>query len=89
MKAVQDSSTANKALLTRVILGNEGAVKAIFENHINPWPDGTVFAKVAWFQQPDDKGFTRTGAFWQVEFMIRDSKVRGNDYVFTMPIKGQ
>jgi hypothetical protein len=57
----------------RQILGNDIAVKAIAENHINPWPDGTAFAKVAWFQQPDEKGLVRTGAFFQVEFMIRDS----------------
>jgi Haem-binding domain/Cytochrome P460 len=57
----------------REILGNDIAVKAIAENHINPWPDGTAFAKVAWFQQPDEKGLVRTGAFFQVEFMIRDS----------------
>jgi hypothetical protein len=57
----------------REILGNDVAVKAIAENHINPWPDGTAFAKVAWFQQPDDQGLVRTGAFYQVEFMIRDS----------------
>jgi hypothetical protein len=58
----------------REILGNEVAVNAIAENHINPWPDGTAFAKVAWYQQPDEKGFVRTGAFFQVEFMIRNSK---------------
>ncbi|HTD95851.1 MAG TPA: heme-binding domain-containing protein [Edaphobacter sp.] len=110
----------------RQILGNDVAVKAIAENHINPWPDGTTFAKVAWLQHTDDKGVVRTGAFYQVEFMIRDSKkyastkgwgwarwrgddlkpygkdaafsnecischtpVRKNDYVYTMPIKGQ
>jgi hypothetical protein len=110
----------------RVILGNNVAVKAIANNHINPWPDGTVFAKIAWFQQPDDKGFVQTGAFQQVELMIRDSHkysetkgwgfgrwrgtdlkpygkdatfvnecvnchtpVKNNDYVYTMPIKGQ
>ncbi|HEV3276013.1 MAG TPA: cytochrome P460 family protein [Terriglobia bacterium] len=62
----------------REVLGNDIAVKAIAENHINPWPDGTAFAKVAWFQQPDEKGFVRTGAFFQVEFMIRDSKKYAN-----------
>lgn len=58
----------------REILGNDIAVKAIAEHHINPWPDGTAFAKVAWQQQPDGKGIVRTGAFVQVEFMIRDNK---------------
>jgi Haem-binding domain/Cytochrome P460 len=58
----------------RVILGNDVAVKAIAEGHFNPWPDGTAFAKVAWLQQPDGKGVAHTGAFVQVEFMIRDGK---------------
>ena len=58
----------------RLILGNDIAVQAIANNHIDPWPDGTAFAKVAWFQQPDEKGLVRTGPFFQVEFMIRDSQ---------------
>lgn len=57
----------------RVILGNDIAIKAIAENHINPWPDGTTLAKVTWYQQPDGTGFVRTGAFEQVELMIKDS----------------
>jgi len=110
----------------RVILGNDVAVKAIADGHINPWPDGTAFAKVAWLQQPDSEGVIHTGAFSQVEFMIRDGKkyadtagwgwgrwrgtdlepygkdaaftnecvschapVSKNDYVYTMPIKGE
>src|SRR6266700_1968042 len=59
----------------REILGNDVAVKAIAENHINPWPDGTMFAKVAWAQsQPEDNGVVKTGAFVQVELMIKDAK---------------
>jgi hypothetical protein len=58
----------------REILGNDIAVKAIAENHINPWPDGTTFAKVAWAMQLDDKGVAHTGKFAQVEFMIKDSQ---------------
>jgi hypothetical protein len=57
----------------RVILGNEIAVDAIAHNRINPWPDGTAFAKVAWLQQANDKGLVQSGAFFQVEFMVRDS----------------
>lgn len=58
----------------RQILGNDIAVRAIAENHINPWPDGAAFAKVAWFEQVDEKGTVRAGAFFQVEFMIRDAR---------------
>lgn len=58
----------------RVIFGNDIAVKAIREQHINPWPDGTIFAKVAWDQLTDMAGKTIPGAFKQVEFMIKDHK---------------
>jgi hypothetical protein len=57
----------------RVILGNDVAIRAIAQNQINPWPDGAAFAKVAWLQQANDKGNLRPGAFFQVEFMIRDA----------------
>jgi Haem-binding domain/Cytochrome P460 len=62
----------------RVILGNDVAVKAIADGHINPWPNGTAFAKVAWLRQSDDKGLVHTGAFYQVELMIRDDKKYGD-----------
>ncbi|HWK05283.1 MAG TPA: cytochrome P460 family protein [Puia sp.] len=57
----------------RAILGNEIAVRAIKEHHINPWPDGTQFAKVAWDAVLDSTGQVHAGEFKQVEFMIRDS----------------
>ena len=72
-KAISSTARSDNGSI-REILGNDIAVMAIAQNHINPWPDGAAFAKVAWFQQPDDKGLVRTGAFFQVEFMIRDSK---------------
>jgi hypothetical protein len=59
----------------REILGNDIAIKAIEENHINPWPDGAVFAKVTWAQaKPDESGIAKTGAFIQVELMLKDAK---------------
>jgi hypothetical protein len=58
----------------RLILGNDITVRAIREGHTNPWPDGAMFAKVAWDQSPDSSGEIHAGAFKQVEFMIRDSK---------------
>ena len=58
----------------RVIFANDVAIKAIADRHTNPWPDGTVFAKTAWFQQPDQNGDIKTGAFFQVEFMIKDAQ---------------
>jgi hypothetical protein len=72
-KAISSTERSDNGTI-REILGNDVAQKAIAENRINPWPDGTAFAKVAWYQLPDEKGFVRTGAFFQVEFMIRDSQ---------------
>lgn len=57
----------------RVIYGNDIAVKAVKEHHINPWPNGTIFAKAAWDQLEDRNGNVTTGAFKQVEFMIKDA----------------
>jgi hypothetical protein len=56
----------------RVVLGNDLAMKAIAENHINPWPDGAIIAKVTWHEQPDSQGEVQPGQFVQVELMIRD-----------------
>ena len=58
----------------RIILGNDVAIKAIAHNNINPWPDGTKFAKVGWFQQPDEAGEVRAGKFFKVGFMIKDHR---------------
>lgn len=56
----------------RVIFGNDVAVKAVHSGQVNPWPDGTIFAKVAWDQLEDKDGNVTTGAFKQVEYMIKD-----------------
>jgi hypothetical protein len=58
----------------RVIFGNDIAVKAIKENNIHPWPNGTIFAKVAWDQVADKDGNINTGAFKQIEYMIKGDK---------------
>jgi len=58
----------------RVIFGNSIAVQAIKDGHINPWPNGTIFAKVAWDQLTDKNGNTKAGAFKQVEYMIKDDQ---------------
>jgi len=58
----------------RVIYGNDIAVKAVKAQDINPWPDGTIFAKAAWDKLEDMQGNVTTGAFKQVEFMIKDAK---------------
>lgn len=58
----------------RIIYANDIAVQAIENKKINPWPDGAILAKTAWWQQPDSNGIIHPGKFIQVEFMIKDSK---------------
>lgn len=58
----------------RVIFANDVAVKAIEDQHTDPWPDGVVFAKVAWKEKTDGNGNITPGEFYQAEFMIKDSK---------------
>ena len=58
----------------RVVLGNETAIRAFREGK-RPFPDGTVFAKVAWNTVKHAKFPVAVipGTFAQVEFMIKDS----------------
>jgi len=58
----------------RIIFANDIAVKAIQEHQTKNWPDGAVFAKAAWKQQVNADGTVAAGAFWQVEFMIKDAR---------------
>lgn len=58
----------------RLVLGNDRAISAIDDNNINPWPDGAILAKVAWHRLVDGSGSGQPGQFYQVEFMIKDSK---------------
>ena len=58
----------------RAILGNPVAIEAVRNHQTDPWPDGTMFAKIAWLQLVDQNGAVRAGKFEQVEFMKKDSK---------------
>jgi len=66
--------TDNNSL--RAILGNDVAIKAAREGKTNPWPDGTIFAKLMWKDRQDDNWAAATvpGNFVQAEFMIKDAK---------------
>lgn len=59
----------------RVILGNDIAVTAARSGHTNPWPDGTIMAKLAWKDTTDKHwpAATGPGDFVQVEFMIKNA----------------
>jgi hypothetical protein len=72
-KAISSTDRADTNTL-KMILANDIAFKAVAANNINPWPDGTAFAKVSWRQQSDENGVVQTGRFEQVAFMIKDSK---------------
>ena len=58
----------------RVILGNEAAIKAC-RSGARPFPDGAVFAKIAWKtrKHPEYPDAVIPGPFAQVEFMIKDA----------------
>lgn len=58
----------------RIIFGNEEAVQAIQDKKTNPWPDGSILAKVLWKQKQTEEGVITTGDFVHVEYMIKDAE---------------
>lgn len=58
----------------RLVLGNAIAISAFREGK-RPFPDGTIFAKVAWnaVKHPKFPVAEEPGRFAQVEFMIKDA----------------
>lgn len=70
------SSQRNDNKTMRVILGNDAAIAAARSGNTNPWPDGTVFAKLVWKNEslPEWDGAIVPGAFVHAEFMMKDSK---------------
>jgi len=61
----------------RVILGNDTAIAAARAGKTNPWPDGSVMAKLVWKQKqhPVWKTAVVPGEFVQVEFMVKDARL--------------
>lgn len=62
--------------LMRTILGNEVAIKAARAGNTNPWPDGSIIAKVGWKEKahPNWPQAVVPGEFAGAEAMIKDSK---------------
>ena len=60
----------------RVILGNDIAVQAARSGSTNPWPDGSIMAKLVWKDSAHEQwpAATIPGAFVHAEFMIKDAK---------------
>lgn len=64
----------NKTL--RVILGNDTAIEAARAGKTNPWPDGSILAKLVWknAEHQDWPEATVPGDFVHAEFMLKDSR---------------
>jgi hypothetical protein len=60
----------------RVILGNDVAIEAARGGRTNPWPDGSILAKLVWKEAQHEKWPTAVvpGKFVHAEFMIKDAK---------------
>jgi len=59
----------------RLILGNDIAVRAARSGQIDPWPNGSRFAKIAWQQESAPDGLIHPGEFVQVELMVKDARL--------------
>ncbi|MEW6599716.1 MAG: cytochrome P460 family protein [Nitrospirota bacterium] len=59
----------------RVVLGNDVAIQAVRYGKTNPWPDGSILAKLVWKDTTHDKwpAATIPGEFVHAEFMIKDA----------------
>ncbi len=59
----------------RVILGNDKSIEAARNGQTNPWPDGSILAKLVWKDSAHQKWPTATipGNFVHAEFMIKDT----------------
>jgi hypothetical protein len=59
----------------RAILGNATAVAAAAAGNTNPWPDGTILAKISWKQatHPQFPTAQVPGELVQTDFMVKDA----------------
>lgn len=59
----------------RAILGNDIAVQAVRSGKTNPWPDGSVLAKIIWQHAAHEQWPSATipGKYLISEFMIKDA----------------
>ncbi len=60
----------------RAILGNDTAIRAARAGNTQPWPDGSILAKLVWKEAPHEKWPTamEAGQFVHVEIMVKDTK---------------
>lgn len=59
----------------RVILGNAIAVEATRSGNTNPWPEGTILAKLVWEETKEDhwQAAIAPGQFTHAEFMVKNT----------------
>ena len=62
----------NKSM--RVVYANDIAAKAVRENQIDPWPEGSILVKAVWDVIEYEDGSLTPGAFNNVQIMEKDSK---------------
>jgi hypothetical protein len=60
----------------RAIVGNDIAIQAARADKVNPWPDGTIIAKIKWAERkhPNWEQATVPGEFTAAEAMVKDSQ---------------
>jgi hypothetical protein len=58
----------------RVVYGNDIAVKAIKDNQISPFPDGSTIVKVVWNSIEEKNGAITPGSLNSVQIMTKDGK---------------
>jgi hypothetical protein len=58
----------------RAILGNEVAIEAVRAGRTNPWPNGTILAKLGWKQKQSSQfpAAILPGEFSSAAFMVKD-----------------
>lgn len=74
------SSLRNDKHSLRVILGNPIAIEAIRKQQTNPWPQGTILAKLVWQakQLATWEAALVPGQFEHAEFMFKDDQKYSN-----------
>lgn len=58
----------------RVMYANPIAIEAVKKNRIDPWPEGSIIAKLVFQKVEDAEGNIRPGKFINIQYMIKDSK---------------
>ncbi|HEU4552709.1 MAG TPA: heme-binding domain-containing protein [Chitinophaga sp.] len=58
----------------RIVYGNAIAAKAVKENHMQPFPEGSAIVKVVWNSIEEKDGGITPGSLNSVQIMVKDSR---------------